>query len=30
LYVHATNGFYLDIPARRVTAWVWGGTAPTP
>lgn len=30
LYVHAANGFYLDIPARRVTAHVWGGTAPTP
>ncbi len=24
LYVHATNGFYLDVPLRRVTAWLWG------
>ncbi len=30
LYVHAANGFYLDIPARRVTTRVWGGTVPTP
>lgn len=30
LYVHAANGFYLDIPARRVTTRVWGGAAPTP
>jgi NAD(P)H-quinone oxidoreductase subunit 5 len=30
LYVHAANGFYLDIPARRLTARVWGGAAPTP
>ncbi|MCA9086289.1 MAG: hypothetical protein KDA81_19660 [Planctomycetaceae bacterium] len=29
LYVHATHGFYLDIPARRVTAWAWGHRAPT-
>ena len=30
LYVHAANGFYLDVPARRVTARVWGSTTPTP
>lgn len=30
LYVHAANGFYLDIPARRLTARVWGLTAPVP
>lgn len=30
LYVHASNGFYLDIPARRLTARIWGGAAPTP
>ncbi len=30
LYVHAANGFYLDIPARRLTARIWGGAAPTP
>ncbi len=28
LYVHAMNGFYLDIPARRVTAFFWGQAAP--
>jgi len=30
LYVHASHGFYLDIPARRLTAWVWRANAPTP
>jgi NAD(P)H-quinone oxidoreductase subunit 5 len=30
LYVHAANGFYLDIPARRLTARLWRGTSPTP
>ena len=30
LYVHAANGFYLDVPARRLTARVWGLTAPVP
>ena len=30
LYVHAANGFYFDIPARRLTARVWGLTAPVP
>ena len=30
LHVHAANGFYLDIPARQVTARVWGLTAPVP
>jgi NAD(P)H-quinone oxidoreductase subunit 5 len=30
LYVHAANGFYLDIPVRRLTARAWGGVAPTP
>ncbi|QDU73714.1 Na(+)/H(+) antiporter subunit A [Bremerella volcania] len=29
-YVHALNGFYLDIAARRVTALLWGRSAPTP
>jgi NAD(P)H-quinone oxidoreductase subunit 5 len=28
LYVHAMNGFYLDIPARRVTAWFYRQSAP--
>lgn len=27
-YVHAMNGFYLDIPARRVTAWFYRQSAP--
>jgi NAD(P)H-quinone oxidoreductase subunit 5 len=30
LYVHTVNGFYLDIPARRLTARVWGSRVPTP
>ncbi len=30
LYVHASNGFYLDIPPRRVTAWVYGQRGATP
>lgn len=30
LYVQAANGFYLDIPARRLTARVWGSASPTP
>ncbi|RCS49129.1 hypothetical protein DTL42_11335 [Bremerella cremea] len=30
LYVHAINGFYFDIAARRVTAMIWGKSAPTP
>ncbi|MCY2963198.1 MAG: proton-conducting transporter membrane subunit [Planctomycetota bacterium] len=30
LYVHALNGFYIDIPARRLTAWVYGQSAPVP
>lgn len=30
LHVHAVNGFYLDIPARRLTARVWGSKVPTP
>lgn len=30
LYIHAANGFYCDIPARRLTARVWGLTAPVP
>ncbi len=28
LYVHAMNGFYFDIPARRLTAWFYGQAAP--
>lgn len=28
LYVHAMNGFYLDIPARRLTAWFYRQAAP--
>jgi NAD(P)H-quinone oxidoreductase subunit 5 len=30
IYVHAANGFYFDIPARRLTAWVWRTAGPTP
>lgn len=30
LYVHATNGFYLDVPVRRLTAWCWGLNSPAP
>jgi len=30
LYVHAANGFYCDIPARRLTARIWGLRAPVP
>lgn len=30
LYVHAANGFYLDIPARQLTAWLWRAAGPTP
>lgn len=30
LYVHAVNGFYFDIAARRVTAAIWRKSAPTP
>ncbi|MBL8891156.1 MAG: hypothetical protein JNL67_14330 [Planctomycetaceae bacterium] len=30
LYVHATNGFYLDVPLRRFTAWCWGLQSPAP
>jgi NAD(P)H-quinone oxidoreductase subunit 5 len=30
LYVHAANGFYCDIPARQITARVWGLNAPVP
>ncbi len=29
LYVHAVHGFYLDVPARRITAWAWGQHGPT-
>jgi len=28
MYVHAMNGFYIDIPARRLTARFYGQTAP--
>lgn len=28
LYVHAMNGFYIDIPARRLTAWFYRQTTP--
>lgn len=28
IYVHAMNGFYLDIPARRITAWFYRQSAP--
>lgn len=28
MYVHAVNGFYLDVPARRITAWAWGHEGP--
>lgn len=27
LYVHLMNGFYIDIPARRITAWCYGQTS---
>jgi NAD(P)H-quinone oxidoreductase subunit 5 len=30
LHVHAANGFYLDVPARQLTARVWGLTTPVP
>lgn len=30
LHVHAANGFYLDIPARQMTARFWGLTTPVP
>lgn len=30
LYVHAMHGFYLDIPARRLTAMFWGRATPAP
>lgn len=30
LYVHAMHGFYLDIPLRRLAAFVWGQSSPTP
>ncbi|QDU92370.1 proton-conducting transporter transmembrane domain-containing protein [Lignipirellula cremea] len=30
LYVHAMNGFYLDIPARQLAAFCWGRSVPTP
>ena len=30
LYVHAANGFYCDIPARILTARVWGLSTPVP
>ncbi len=29
-YVHAVNGFYLDIPARRLTAWFYRQKAAVP
>jgi NAD(P)H-quinone oxidoreductase subunit 5 len=28
LYVHAMNGFYFDIPARRLTGWFYRQAAP--
>jgi len=30
LYVHASNGFYLDIPAQRLTARLWKPFSQTP
>lgn len=30
LYVHALHGFYIDVPARRLTARIYGVTAPVP
>jgi len=30
LYVHAANGFYCDIPARQITARIYGLNAPVP
>lgn len=29
-YVHVINGFYVDIPARQLTARFWGRTTPVP
>ena len=29
-YVHAMNGFYVDIPARQLTARFWGRMTPVP
>ena len=29
-HVHAANGFYLDIPARQLTARFWGLSTPVP
>lgn len=28
LYVHTMNGFYIDIPARQLTAWFYRQSAP--
>ncbi len=28
IYVHAMNGFYVDIPARRITAWFYQQESP--
>lgn len=30
LHVHASNGFYCDIPARQLTARIYGLSAPVP
>ncbi|NDH07095.1 hypothetical protein EBX93_14445, partial [bacterium] len=30
LYVHALNGFYLDIPSRRIAGIFWGKSSPVP
>ena len=30
LHVHAMNGFYIDIPARRLTARFYGQSSPVP
>jgi NAD(P)H-quinone oxidoreductase subunit 5 len=30
LHVHAANGLYCDIPARQITARVWGLSTPVP
>lgn len=30
LYVHAMNGFYLDIPSRKIAGVFWGKSSPVP
>lgn len=30
LYVHVLHGFYIDVPARRLTAWIYHQLTPVP